>query len=355
MTSAGFLETILSLAIQVSILVGVAGVLSVTDKSFSREDRLWSFCHILILLQFVVAFSLPHPRLFSTGLTHAPQYVSFFDQIVSGLGLLFLIVWFSGSLISLFGLVVSAIRTIRILKQASPSGVELMGEQLSERVGGKKVKLLSSQAVQTPFCWQIHEPVIVMPQGAFALSNQELKMIIWHEVEHLQAGHPLQLFLQRLVEALFWFHPLIWWSSRQAIRSREFYCDSRVIHSREDVLVYLKSLLHLVEKQNTDQRTLTAGFAYQNSSSLIQQRIRHLTTIQQLNRVQRQRFFWSGAVILLSALFCFIVWIPVDVSASDRSFWSPWPHWSTNILQSVGIVARDYEIDGHRLRPHEHP
>jgi beta-lactamase regulating signal transducer with metallopeptidase domain len=355
MTSAGFLETMLSLSVQVSVLIGVAGFLAVRAKSSSSEYRYWALCHVLILLQFLTAFCLPHPRLLSTGFTHSPHYVDFVHQVESGLGQFFLMIWLSGVTISMLGLLLSTLRTIRVLKSASVPTVDLLELESSASVGGQPVTLLSSNRVQTPFCWQIHTPVIVLPERVFSFSTQELTMIVRHEVEHLQAGHPLQLFLQRLVEALFWFHPLIWWSSRQAIRSREFYCDFQVVHNRGDVLIYLKSLLHLVEKQKTDWKTLTAGFAYRNSSSLIQQRIKNLTSTEPEIPDRQNGTRWRGTAILASALLCLAIWIPVDVTASDRAFWSPWPRWSTNILHSVGINARDYEIDGHRLRPHDHP
>ncbi|QDU49264.1 Regulatory protein BlaR1 [Gimesia panareensis] len=355
MTSAGFMETILSLSLQITILICVAGGLSMTLKSFSNEYRLWALCHVLILLQFLAAFSLPHPRLLSNGFTQPPQYIELVQKIESTLGQVILIIWLCGMMVSMFALIMSTFRTIRVLNNSTVSAVELIEQGLLDDVNGKTVKLLISQAVQTPFCWQIHTPVIVLPERVLALSTQELSMIVRHEIEHLQAGHPLQLFLQRLVEALFWFHPLVWWSSRQAVRSREFYCDQKVVHDREDILIYLKSMLHLVENQVTDWKTLSAGFAYRNSSSLIQQRIQHLTATQQKHSDSQQRLSWRGPCILLTALFCILLWLPVDVSASNRSFWSPWPRWSTNLLQSVGIPARDYEIDGHRLRPHEHP
>lgn len=355
MTSAGFLETILSLALQVTILICVAGGLSMTLKSFSNEYRLWALCHVLILLQFLAAFSLPHPRLLSNDFMQPPQNFGMVQKIESTVGQVFLVVWLCGMMVSMLALIVSTFRTIRVLNTSTVSAVKLIDQGLLEDVNRKPVKLLISQAVQAPFCWQIHTPMVILPERVLALSKQELRMIVRHEVEHLRAGHPLQLFLQRLIEALFWFHPLVWWSSRQAVRSREFYCDQKVVLDREDLLIYLKSILYLVENQVTDWKTLKAGFAYRNSSSLIQQRIQHLTATQPEKSDSQQRLSWRGPCILLTALFCILLWLPVDVSASNRSFWSPWPRWSTNFLQSVGIPARDYEIDGHRLRPHEHP
>ena len=71
------------------------------------------------------------------------------------------------------------------------------------------------------------------------------------------------------------------------------------------------------------------------------------------NNLRRQtNLAFVPAVIAIAAML--LLWIPVDVAASTRSAWSPWPTWSARVLQAVGVAARDYEIDGHRLRPHDH-
>ena len=63
-----------------------------------------------------------------------------------------------------------------------------------------------------------------------------------------QANHPLQLFLQRIVEILFWFHPLIWWASRQAAWSREFHCDAAAVTTAERGGVLPRGLLRMAEQ-----------------------------------------------------------------------------------------------------------
>ena len=58
--------------------------------------------------------------------------------------------------------------------------------------------------------------------------------------------------------------------------------------------------------------------------------------------------------VLIACAAMTMLWVPIDLGASTRSLWSPWPSWSARALQSVGIAARDYEIDGHRLHPYGH-
>ena len=102
----------------------------------------------------------------------------------------------------------------------------------------------------SPFCWQLHRPAIVVPDLLLDFPVEEQRAVLNHELVHLSAQHPLRLFLQRIVEALFWFHPLVWWSSRQAAAAREFRCDAQAVDSQQEVAVYLQSLLRLIEARS---------------------------------------------------------------------------------------------------------
>ncbi|MCA9016443.1 MAG: M56 family metallopeptidase, partial [Planctomycetaceae bacterium] len=348
------LETITSLSLQSAVLIGVIGVLTFRRRKTQSAHRLWAVCHMLLLLQFLLAFGVPHPRLFCLWLFEYGVYFESVQNVESGVGQILMIVWLTGVLVSLFLLILGTTQTVRILSRSKPVEQHQLVQQPCLHTGGKPIGLLCSEETSTPFCWQIHQPVIVLPRSILSLSADELAMIIRHETEHLRAGHPLHLFLQRLVEAVFWFHPLVWWSSRQAVYSREFFCDNQSVHSSREALVYLKSLLHFAERQKTGWNSLSAGFVFRNSPSLIQQRVSRLTSRDWSGSPAKTADRWTIAVILITALLSLLLWVPLNVSASNRSFWSPWPSWSTHVLHSMGIPARDYEIDGHRLRPHDH-
>jgi len=62
------------------------------------------------------------------------------------------------------------------------------------------------------------------------------------------AGHPLQLFMERLVTSAFWFHPAIWWASRQSALAREYACDDAAVSRQQETVSYLKALLAVAER-----------------------------------------------------------------------------------------------------------
>ena len=80
------------------------------------------------------------------------------------------------------------------------------------------------------------------------LSPQQLEVILIHELSHLRRYDHLVLMLQRLVEAVLFFHPAIWYVSRCLSVERENCCDDAVIASGAPRVAYAELLLKLAER-----------------------------------------------------------------------------------------------------------
>jgi Zn-dependent protease with chaperone function len=218
------------------------------------------------------------------------------------------------------------------------------------------VRVLSCPGLPGPFCWQIHQPTIVLPHTLLSYSAEELLLVLRHECEHLRAGHPLQLFVQRLVGIAFWFHPAVWWAGRQADLHREFVCDAAAVQTIADVPQYLRTLMRLADDRNRMWSGLNpAGLAFGGVRGILAARADRLTRA----RPSAEALFpasgrWSGRLLATVAFGLGLLCVPLDASASTRSLWSPWPTWSARVLQTLGVSVRDFEIDGHRWT-HSHP
>ena len=53
--------------------------------------------------------------------------------------------------------------------------------------------------------------------------------------------------LHMLVEALFWFHPLVWWLGARLVDERERACDEEVLRLGSDPQIYAESILKICE------------------------------------------------------------------------------------------------------------
>jgi beta-lactamase regulating signal transducer with metallopeptidase domain len=94
----------------------------------------------------------------------------------------------------------------------------------------------------------IWKPVILLPQGITErLSQAEMDAVLAHEICHLRRRDNLLAATHMLVEAIFWFHPLIWWLGARLNAERELACDESVLAAGLAPQVYAQSILKVCQ------------------------------------------------------------------------------------------------------------
>ena len=87
-------------------------------------------------------------------------------------------------------------------------------------------------------------PVLLLPDGlADRLTPAQLKAVIAHERCHIRSHDNFAAAVHMLVEALFWFHPLVWWIGGRLIDERERACDEAVLRAGNDPADYAEGIL----------------------------------------------------------------------------------------------------------------
>ena len=90
--------------------------------------------------------------------------------------------------------------------------------------------LILSKSALEPGILGIFHPVLLLPAGiSERLNNEQLDAILMHELCHVRRHDNVAAALHMLVEALCWFHPLIWWIGRRLVDERERACDEEVL------------------------------------------------------------------------------------------------------------------------------
>lgn len=109
--------------------------------------------------------------------------------------------------------------------------------------------------VSVPAVMGVVRPVILLPaSAATGLSLEQLQAVIAHELAHIRR-HDLAInLLQRVIEALLFFHPAVWWSSRHVSREREQACDQLVLSAGYERARYADALLRMAELSWTQRR-----------------------------------------------------------------------------------------------------
>jgi beta-lactamase regulating signal transducer with metallopeptidase domain len=356
MTSLAILETSLSLFVQVTLLIGIAAVMARRQQSDQNADSCWAMLHVAILLVTLAAFFLPHLRLTVWADLHPTENYPPGLSTLQIVGSFISWTWGVGALVVVAMGIAGIVKAMSIVRRSKKA--HQFYAQIVEAVPGlarasQPIEIRLTDGTTGAFCWQIHRPVIVLPTVVVDFPVAEKAAIVRHELAHLRRQHPLHLFIQRLVEAVYWFHPLVWWASHQAAAAREIRCDRDAVSTRQEVAAYLRSLLRLIELRLAEPTLLPAGIGFLGSSSLLGRRANLL--VASFDKPVAPIARWRSILVFgLALVGCVLVWLPVNPRASRRSDWSPWPRWSAQTLDALGMPVRDYEIDGHRLDGHEH-
>ena len=115
----------------------------------------------------------------------------------------------------------------------APDELQLTMHRLSERLGiERSIKLAISALVQVPTVVGWLRPAILIPIGCFAgLSSSQVEAILAHELAHIRRHDYLVSVLQSAIETLLFYHPAVWWMSKQVRREREALLGRRISRS----------------------------------------------------------------------------------------------------------------------------
>jgi bla regulator protein blaR1 len=109
------------------------------------------------------------------------------------------------------------------------------------------MKALISSAFVEPGVFGVHRPVLLLPAGTDHLTPSQLKAIVAHELCHVRRRDNLATAIQMGLEALFWFHPLVWWLGARLIEERERACDEEVLLLGNEPEAYAEGILKVCE------------------------------------------------------------------------------------------------------------
>jgi len=185
----------------------------------------------------------------------------------------------------------------------SPAVLSLLAAQ-ARRLGLKVVPALRTcERVAVPVVVGLLKPVVLIPAAMLTgLSQDQLEIVLAHELAHLRRHDHLMLLGQRLIETLLFFHPAVWYVSRQIDVVREECCDDLVLAQGGDAMQYAASLLRVAELR-LGQRVppVTALSADGGSPSELRRRIGRLLGIDSAPSMRLTRTGVAALLVTLTA------------------------------------------------------
>jgi len=120
---------------------------------------------------------------------------------------------------------------------------------LTDFSSSRSVTLAISERVSVPAVVGFFKSIIVIPGWVLReLSPDELNTILLHEFAHVRRWDAWTNLVQKIVRAVFPFHPAVWWIDRQLSLEREMACDDQVLAETANPLGYATCLIALLEK-----------------------------------------------------------------------------------------------------------
>ena len=161
------------------------------------------------------------------------------------------------------------------------------------------IPVISSPCSLEPGVFGIFRPVLLLPDSILArLTRAQLDAITAHELAHVRRRDNLTAAIHMLVEAIFWFHPMVWWIEHRLMAERERACDEEVLQLGSEPRVYAEGILKVCECYLESPVAFVAGVTGAN----LKRRIRSIMTQRAVLQLD-----WGRKVLLASAGIAVIV------------------------------------------------
>ena len=125
----------------------------------------------------------------------------------------------------------------------------------------RDVRLFVSPHATVPMTWGLLKPVVVLPPTALEWSDDERRIVLMHELTHVRAADWIFALAARVMCAVLWFHPGVWWIARVLREDCELACDDRVIASGVRRSDYAELLVSAADTRRTIEPRVALALA----------------------------------------------------------------------------------------------
>ena len=138
-------------------------------------------------------------------------------------------------------------------------------------------------------------PIVFLPASALTgLSEEQLRLVIAHELAHIRRCDAFVNLLQISVETLLFYHPAVWWLNRRIRAEREHCCDEMAVALCGNAIEYARALTLMEEWRSAP------AFAMAANRGPLSERIAHLLGLSS-GRGAGRKIGMGGSMLFLTA------------------------------------------------------
>jgi bla regulator protein blaR1 len=169
---------------------------------------------------------------------------------------------------------------------------------LQDQLGIRRaVQYCECTFLQAPAVIGWFRPIVFLPATALTgLSEEQLRVVIAHELAHIRRFDAFVNIFQVCVETLLFYHPAVWWLNRRIRAEREHCCDETAVALCGNAVEYARALTLMEEWRSAPV------FAMAANRGPLSERIRHLLGMSVSGDGARKVGFAGSVLFLVTAL-----------------------------------------------------
>ncbi|MEO0448473.1 MAG: M56 family metallopeptidase, partial [Verrucomicrobiota bacterium] len=208
------------------------------------------------------------------------------------------LVWGSGVMVVLLRLGKGYGQLSRLARRAESGNAIRWERELRQISGGKQVRVLTVKEGVMPMTWGLWRPVILLPESALAWEDDRLRMVLQHELAHVQRGDWGWQLVGQIGCLIHWYNPLVWVACLEMRKERERACDDLVVVAWAEPEVYASVLLDVALDRQHGGRVPSVALAVARTLPL-EGRIQAILDYGRDRSGFGRRGFWGAMIAVL--------------------------------------------------------
>ncbi|HMJ61897.1 MAG TPA: M56 family metallopeptidase [Bryobacteraceae bacterium] len=156
----------------------------------------------------------------------------------------------------------------------------------------------------------LFRPILLLPAGIVErLKPSQMEAVLAHELCHVRRRDNLTSAIHMIVEAVFWFHPLVWWIGARLVEERERACDEAVLSLGSEPHDYAEGILNVCKSYLESPLVCVAGV----TGADLKKRIHAILT----GRIARELTFAKKLTLALAGIAA--LGAPILLGIADAS------------------------------------
>lgn len=160
-------------------------------------------------------------------------------------------------LMRLITIVYNTNRFFRVAAPATdPQVLKLLQQSVVETRLHRIPQLLIVDNISAPMVMGFFKPWILIPRHLLKKEFREgLHFALLHELKHIHQHHNWWMFIESIIGAVYFFHPVIHWAKNKIHTELEFICDRHVVQLTNKSISYADFLLHEIWQQSCKNKS----------------------------------------------------------------------------------------------------